>query len=469
MEGYLRLCYYPLIRNEANSSCSTKLCVQSNASFEVWYNKDFGLCFEYLVFSAFLGAVFGIASALYAGLKHTKIQRKRKSVVLIVRALVSVCILIAFLVDFAGSFWLSAGRPYSVLLSIVVLIIAWSLHLVYIWVLSCSVSHYGWGPLNLNAIWILLFVGNILQLRTTIRWKLDSHVYQRSLLPIRQAYFSNFSEIMVYVVFGLQCLYGFTIFWKVSHVKGDNVRTYPADRYKGNAQWSDDADSSVRHHLISSEWRTDHVAASYGSITAPHNSGLTPSTIDVGNLDASEDGANPLSLFSFWWVGPLMRRGSLGRLQKPEDLLQLPKSLKTSRLRQKFQVVNGICTTNSTSTQEGDKVILGDETSTGLQSETPDSEESDDESDGSTKWYNSLTLNIQGNTPSASEQLRAQKKLRAQKNKSGQTSLVKSLNRTFGLHYYPPGVLKLLADMLGFAGPLLLHALVSFMEKRSVS
>ena len=36
-------------------------------------------------------------------------------------------------------------------------------------------------------------------------------------------------------------------------------------------------------------------------------------------------------------------------------------------------------------------------------------------------------------------------------------SLFWSLNRTFGLHFYPLEVLKLVADMLGFAGPLLLQ------------
>ena len=47
-------------------------------------------------------------------------------------------------------------------------------------------------------------------------------------------------------------------------------------------------------------------------------------------------------------------------------------------------------------------------------------------------------------------------------------SIFWSLNKAFGLHFYLLGVLKLLADMIGFAGPLLLHALVSFMENRTV-
>ena len=455
MEGYWSLCYYPILGEEATLESDFNLCEHSDVSCIIWDKtaKDFGVCFEYLLFSAFLGGLFGITSALYAGLKRTKIRRKRKPAVLVVRALISLCILIAFVVDFVGSFWLSTRRPYSVLLSIVVLIIAWSLHLFCIWVLSCSISHHGWGPLNLIAVWILLFVGNILQLRTAIRWRVDSSVYLKLSLPVKQAYFSNFSEVIVYVVFGLQCLYGLTIFFKVSRVTGDNVIMYPAGSQKGKTQWSDDPDVSVKQHLISSEWKTDH-ANSYGSITASYDSGL-PTSINVSNLDASEDGANPLSLLSFWWVGPLMKRGSLGRLQKPEDLLQLPKSLKTSKIRQRFQIQ---CRVQECGGDGSTKEVTGQ-----CHAEAPVSNESD--SGNSTA---SLNFNIQEDTSSANEQLRA-RRIKEHTHQYSHKSLFKSLNRTFGLHYYPLGVLKLLADMLGFAGPLLLHALVSFMENRTVS
>ena len=422
----MRLCYYPLLHGSFNSS--TKLLL--DVTINVWYHRDFGLCFEYLIFLAFLGAVFGVVSAFYAGIKHTKYKRKRKAVVLVVRGLISFCTLVAFLVDFMASFWLSPGRPYSVTLSIVVIVIAWILHLFYIWVLSCSVHHYGRGPINLNAVWILLFVGTILQLRTTIRWKLHPKLYQRSSLPIEEAYFSKLSCVTVYVVFGLQCLYGLTLFFKVSHVTGDNVKMYPpfhASLNRDKSQWSDDAESSVRQHLISSEWKTDHVSTTYGSLTASYDSGLTRD-FDLGKLDASEDNANPLSLLSFWWVGPLMRRGAFGLLQKPEDLLQLPKSLATMKLRQRFQRIRGI------SDHDSDHVVIGHE---------------------ATKESKSKSRS-EGDTCVEPEA----RKL---------PSLFHSLNRAFGLHYYPLGILKLMSDMLGFAGPLLLHALVSFMENKTVS
>lgn len=457
--SYIRLCYSPLM-SDVNSSHA-----EYSANFAIWFQKDFDPCFELLMFSAVLGAVFGVASAFYAGIKHTKVQRKQKPPILLLRAVISFCIVVTFTVNFIGSFWLSKGRPYSVLLSLVVLIIAWSIHLFFIWVLSSSVSHYGWGPVNLNALWIVLFVGTVLQFRTAIRWKVNPELYLRSSLPLEQAYFTKFSEVMVYVMFGLQCTYGLTIFFRVSRVTGDNVRMFPAHQgnLKGdkNFQWSDDTEDSVRQHLVSSEWKSEHVPTSYGSLTASYRSGLS-SEVDFGRLEALEDGANPFSLLFFWWVGPLMKRGSLGFLRKPEDLLQLPKSLKTSKLRRRFQKVRGVVADGVEESEE-------DIGNVGLVEDAKGEE--DDESDDSETWHNSFSANLRGGTLSASQQIKAQKRKHQTSSASTKksSSLFWSLNRSFGLHYYPLGVLKLVADMLGFAGPLLLHALVSFMENSTVS
>lgn len=481
MSNYLDLCYYPLMNLSGNRL--------SNVSFTVWYDKDFGVCFEYLLFSALLGALFGVFSAYYSGLKRTKIQRRRISLILVVRALISFCILLAFVVDLVGSFWLASGRPYSVIFSLVVLIIAWSIHLFYMWVLIHSVNHYGRGPLNLNALWILVFVGNIFQFRTTIRWRLYPDLYSRSSLPMKQAYFSELSEITVYVLFGLQCLYGATILFKVNRVTGDNVRMYPAstNTSRDKYQWSDDTENSVKQHLISSEWKTEHVATSYGSLTASYNSGLTMEA-DFGKIEASEDGANLLSRLSFWWVGPLLRRGSLGLLQKPEDLLQLPESLETSRLRRRFQKVCGLSEggvadgglENRPNREEVKAEHVSVRTTKGeedeVKSKADDCSIESDDSDDSEVWYDSLTVNMRGDTPSAADQVKAQRQkkrvsasVRTTGPESSHASLFWSLNRSFGMHYYPLGIFKLLADMLGFSGPLLLHALVSFMENRTVS
>lgn len=448
--NYVKLCYSPLL----NASIAP-----DNVSFAIWYHKDFDLCFEYLMFSAVVGALFGVTSAFYAGIKRTKVQRKYKSPILMLRAIISFCILVTTAVDFVGSFWLSKGRPYSVVFSLAVLMAAWSLHLFFLWVLSCSVSHYGWGPINLNAVWLVVFVGNILQLRTVIRWRLNSGLYERSSLPLKQAYFTELSEVVVYVIFGLQCLYGLTVFFKVSQGAGNNVKMYPAHHGNLNTdkgfQWSEE--TSEGQLLLPSESNTAPIPATYGS--------LAECSSRVGRLEASEDSANPFSLLSFWWVGPLMRRGSLGFLRRPDDLLQLPMSLKTSRVRKRFQQV---CSIREEGIGEEWASVEEKECVSDADGAGGDSGDSDD----SESWHNSLSVNLRGGTPSASQQIKAQQK-RQQKasctRKNRRPSLFWCLNWSFGMHYYPLGVLKLVADMLGFAGPLLLHALVSFIENETVS
>jgi hypothetical protein len=254
-------------------------------------------------------------------------------------------------------------------------------------------------------------------------------------------------------------VYGLTVFFKVSRVTG---KMFPAHQGNINGdkdfQWSsDETETSERQHLLSSEGKIESVSAAYGSLPVRRS----VREMNFGRLEASEDRANPLSLLSFWWVGPLMRRGSLGLLQKPDDLLQLPKSLKTSKVRRRFQQVLGII-------EEG----MGEGSSGGTVgvANSGDAESEGNESDDSESWQNSLSVNLSGTTPSASQQIKAQeKKHKARRGIGSMSSLFWSLNRSFGIHYYPLGVLKLVADMLGFAGPLLLHALVSFMENRTVS
>lgn len=47
-------------------------------------------------------------------------------------------------------------------------------------------------------------------------------------------------------------------------------------------------------------------------------------------------------------------------------------------------------------------------------------------------------------------------------------SLFKALHKCFGFEFYSIGFLKLLSDLSGFAGPLLLSRLVNYVEDSSV-
>ena len=150
-----------------------------------------------------------------------------------------------------------------------------------------------------------------------------------------------------------------------------------------------------------------------------------------------EDKANPLSLLSFWWLQPLMKRGAKGLIQRPADLPQLPTSLSTSAISNKFCKI----------LQKGHQQI----------SNQPHNLDEQEIRSLGRMSSSSSSLSSTGQRDEAASTV------------SSSTSLFFALNKAFGWHYYPLGLLKLLSDALGFAGPLLLHSLVSFIENHNVS
>ena len=488
MDGMLDFCYRPL-----KHASSATYSVPTNASFKVWYHGDFGPCFEYLILVAALNALFGLASGLYAGLKHTTLKRKRRPLILLARAFVSICVVVSTLVELVTAFWVATERPLAVLLSEIVIIVSWSVHLLYLMVLSYSIRHSGRGPLMLNSLWFLTLVGTVFRFRTVVRWNTHPSDYHYFTLLDGDAYFNLLLRVITYIHFGLQCVYAITLVFKVESVTGDNIRIPVRLGRKrnidaGSTQYSDDEEDQ----LVSSDLKANSNSFQYGSISTPVSSSesvLRRRTVDPSKLEASEDGANIFSLLSFWWVQPLMERGALGLLEKPEDLPQLPKSLKTATVREQFQsalekyrrpqpqlqtlpktVAPSIrvahpperhtshldsdnercdsCSSNFVETESSHaEVAVMTDSSTLLHSFTH-----------STKDKRSRNLGSQGDTAGTT----------CRSDSSPAISLFWSLNRAFGYHYYPLGLLKLTADVLGFAGPLLLHALVAFIENRKV-
>lgn len=387
MDGYNQFCYTPVLLSSSRPS------PRVNSTFTVWSSGDFEPCFESLVVTTGSSALFGITSALYAGSLHTKLRRKRRPPVLLIRALLGLCVVLAFTVQLVGSFWLSPWRPYSTLLSEAVTVLSWTVHLVCVWTMTFSIRQSGRGPLTLHCAWFLTLLASVFKLHTVISWNVDDSKYKQFSSTVGDAYFSLTSQVTTYVYFAIQVLYLLTLPFSVPMVTGDNVVVSGRKPYL-TTQFEDSEEQSVSQHLLSSEW-AGPTHTGYGSIE----------TGTSGSHDlkiASEDGANLVSLLTFWWVGPLMKRGSLGLLRTPEDLPPLPSSLDTQAVRDVFRHAT-------------------------LESQRKGA-------DGGSRWR-----------------------------------LVRELNASFGLHYYPLGALKLLADLLGFAGPLLLHQLVAFMENGTVS
>jgi ATP-binding cassette subfamily C (CFTR/MRP) protein 10 len=143
---------------------------------------------------------------------------------------------------------------------------------------------------------------------------------------------------------------------------------------------------------------------------------------DPGLLQG-EDNKSWLSRITFNWVNPLMVKGAKQDISTVDDLFKLPTRLNTKRIENKFNLSLDSKTNSAISEQNEDS----------LQRKSSDK-------------------NV---IPEA-------------KIKSPSTrSLLKALNSTFGWEYYSLGILKLVADLAGFAGPLLLNLLVSYVENKN--
>lgn len=412
-----------------------------------------------------LSAFFGLTSALYAGLKHTRIRRRKKPLVLIIRGILAFCIVVNSFVEFIAAFWLAKGRPYSILLTQIVMFFSWSVHLWCIKVLSSSVTHVGRGPLTLNAVWFFTLVGCVIHLRSVIRWKVHPEEYS---LSDGSAYFDLLLRITTYVYFGLQCLYGITLIFKVKPVSGDDIelpRSLTKRLQSGSTQEEEEA--LVKPQLVTSKWQTAGESTDYGSISLNGLHMRTQGGICLSKLEASEDRANIFSLLSFWWLQPLMRKGALGLLQKPEDLLQLPKTLRTEVVRERFQkVLQRYREPYHSSPHLKDDGNSCSAAAANLSEHTGNALDEEVALSDNTALLESLT-----NSTRKSKCTKSQEKEpnTSSQRPSSNVSLFWSLNLAFGWHYYPLGLLKLAADILGFAGPLLLHALVAFIENKTVS
>jgi len=413
----------------------------SNTSFIWWGEADFGLCLQNVALVSITSLLFAMASGFYLTWMYTSLKRKRRPIVLLIR--VVICIFLA-LNSVAGLVVSLFKRPNSITLSASIIIVTWLVHAGCVVVLSSSIRYYGHGSYTLNMLWFLTAISSCFQFRTYLR----HHDHPANYEKYEEVYFNIWFEVCVYVNFSLQCLYALTIVVPVSKVEG--YRDIKLPDYMGNHLEGHE----MRRSLISSS--SSHVISgdfsSYGAIPTDDIE-LTASNLK----EAQEDNANGLSRLFFYWVHPLMVKGSLGRLQKPEDLPPLPRSLNTEDIRNKFhRILFGVVRESDPnhsavrmvpSIQENSYQVYSEDA--GVQDTSLKDGKDDEEVDRCSLYSNLSTLRA-GDLEQP-------------------TTLFRALNKAFGWHYYPLGILRLINDLLGFAGPLLLHALVSFMENNTVS
>ncbi|WAR19116.1 MRP7-like protein [Mya arenaria] len=149
----------------------------------------------------------------------------------------------------------------------------------------------------------------------------------------------------------------------------------------------------------------------------------------------AEKNVNCVSWLTFYWVHQLLTKGAKKHIKSANDLFLLPLRLGTCSLFVKF-----------TSKLTGKCDFKFKRSSSYISSSSLSSS------------YNSIP-DVTYSIPRDRRQLTT--------GDDEPVTLLKALNKTFGLEYYSLGALKLLADCFGFAGPVLLNLLVSYMEQKS--
>ena len=444
------------------------------------------MCFQYLAFMTTSAALFGVISIFYAGLYAARQERRRRKrpLILILRVLLAVCVATNSLAEFGSGFWLYKQRPYAVLTAELVMAVSWYSHAVSLCVFSTSLSFKGRGPLILNSCWYLTLIASVLHFHSTIRW-----AHNPTLYPPSDMYFTLLSRVTIYTHMGLQIAYGISLLFSVADTGDDQQeKEHDTNRRGTSIQHRDTSDDEDSEGVREKQPLINRSRSQYGAamlVTRSEGEGDDVNIkIRVGN--AYEDSAKPLSLLVFWWVWPLLKRGAMGFLQATPDLPPLPRSLNTSHIRKRFRNIllkklqstpNTDVHRNSESEQAGKE--WGQNQPEAASREHEDFMKSEVMLRSVTRSTpQPYTVTPEPSTTTNSHSARSEGGTRTGATKSsGQSSgpgtsmtfLFSAMNRAFGCHYYPLGLLKLTTDLLGFAGPLLLYQLVSFIENKKVS
>ncbi|XP_041353425.1 ATP-binding cassette sub-family C member 10-like [Gigantopelta aegis] len=372
-------------------------------NFTAWTGNDFGNCFEKVVIICPVHALLAIASTFYIG------QRQKR---------------------FYGS-QLHVSWTWFLLLrflTVFLLFLAPVLQLVFsVTLLKNSVSYVDavdTGIVSLSWLLHLVFISNLRYLHNvSLRGPLNMFViflltlvalsvHIRTVILQSMELSSNrdLSEVYTcFIVLGLQVLY------LISLIPNKN-RIYRTDLFTRNLNYD-----SPETEVIT--W--DHIQ-SYSGVDRP----------GTVLMQRPRECANCLTFITFHWVQPMMNKGSKGQINSANDLFQLPNRLNTDKID--FEFTELLQSRRDVLKQKNDEI----ETQNHLPVE-----------------------NINGEGIDSEVSFRSMNRERDMNTKHD--SLLRALNSAFGVQYYLLGILKLLADGFGFAGPILLNLLVAYIENKT--
>eukprot|EP00118_Oscarella_pearsei_P023582 m.283819 g.283819 ORF g.283819 m.283819 type:complete len:1577 (+) comp40673_c0_seq30:70-4800(+) len=398
--------------------------------FYPWQEGRPGLCFNQVVVVASMNFLLAIASALYTGKMHSldrSSHRLHTSWLISTRFALSLCVTLSFAAEELMSVWLNPSHPPAVWFGLGVGSIAWLVHTIFVAAARKALPLYqSWGPLPVLLAWIMTLLSSSYQLASVLKERPWSG--KDSSLEWTESYGLQHA-IGVMIRFSLQILYLFTLFYPFKKSQLD-------ESVQGLIiQEDEDIDEEVRKPLLKKLDRTRYIW--YGKETKLEEV-------------VAEDGANVFSRVFFCWVKDLMAEGSKGRLDRPERLMLLPRDVRTSVIRTQFSLE-----LQKLSEEETGHHFLA--------------ANAWDRQDDLVRLRSTESFEASQSRPASATDfgLRANPKREAKqgqdaRGKQRTKTLVTALNRTFGWRYYPLGILKLLADSLALASPVLLSYLVTF-------
>jgi len=348
------------------------LCGCGERHFTVWKDGDFGNCFKHLVFSCIPHGLLAISSMYQLGKHWPKRFRGRiiYSMTLHLRHAFSIIlVLVAVALLLAGFLYAEFCPGLINVVDCGFRAVAWFVHSRFVWGSHRFRHVHLCGPVATVVSFLLVHASSFVLLQSAIR----RQVIQARPIPTLEEWFV-YGSCFVYTLYALTLL--------------PHRRPQPP----------------ILLHLQAD---SEEIFISEG---------------DTDSVDVSTVRTNPLSIITFSWVSPLMKRGARGQIRFVDDVFELPSSLNTVFVSERFH--NVLC----------DSRVATD--------------------------IHNVPGVVNDNLAVSDQLLMSEYK--------HHTTLLKGLVRTFGIEYFFAGLLKLFGDSMSFVGPILLNLLLNFMVDRSL-
>jgi len=360
------------------------LCGCGERQFTVWIDGDFGNCFRRLLFSCLPHGIFAISSAYQLG-KHWPHRFRGRivySFILHFRHAFSVILMLAAVSLLLAGFLYAEFCPGLInVIDCGFRAVAWFAHSRFVWHSHRFYHVYLHGPVAMILSFLFVHASSFVLLQSTVR----QQIRESRLLPTLEDWFV-YGTCFMYVLYILTLLpcYG---------------------------RWT-----PVRLHLQD----------------ASEEQLLRDVDSDLDNVPTVC--TNPLSMITFSWVVPLMKRGAEGRINSLDDVFQLPTSLNTVFVSERFH-----------------KVLYDSQAVVNSVDRTP--------------VEHILSVH---NVPDVMNDHATVSSLFLMSEYKHRTTLLNGLMKAFGLEYFFVGLLKLIGDSMSFVGPILLNFLLNFMVDHSL-